>query len=73
MLDHSIEAREHAQFIANQIADEGRMNEQGFADLRQVHKHLIRHHEYASIEYQSFKEESLMPPGFEQHDVYLIK
>ena len=73
IIDHSIAAREHAQFIANQIADEGRLCEQEFESMKEAFKYLIRHHEFASIEYQSFKDESLMPKGFEQHDVFLVK
>lgn len=46
---------------------------QGFADMDEAFERLVIHREFASIEYQSFKEESKMPPGLEKHDVYLIQ
>ena len=50
-IDKSIPARHHAQFVANQIADEARLNNHKFELSDADYKKLIRHHELASVEY----------------------
>jgi hypothetical protein len=58
IIDKSIPARHHAQFIAQQIADETRLNNHKFLNESIIWKKLIRHHKIASIEYPKEGEDS---------------
>ena len=71
-LDHSIPARDHARYIANQIADEAKLSGRKFSDSQEEFRKLIKHYELATIEYTSITNDATMPLGFEKHDVYLI-
>ena len=42
-LDHSIPARDHARYIANQIADEAKLSRKSFSSSQEEFKNLIRH------------------------------
>ena len=72
-------ARHHAQFIAHQIADEGRLNEHKFRkESGPIHKHLIRNHEIVEVEHpvedvDDRRNPYPLPRGLEKHDVYIIK
>jgi alpha-acetolactate decarboxylase len=57
VIDKSIPARHHAQFIAQQIADEARLNNHKFQDESSIFMKLIRHHKIASIEYPKEEED----------------
>lgn len=72
VLDHSIIARTHAQYIARTIADETRLNTHTFPD--DVFEHLVRHKKIASVTYftDSLDRQSALPAGMTRHDVYLI-
>ena len=72
-LDHSIPARAHAQYIANHIAEEGKLSVTMFQQSKDVFRSLIRHHELASVEYASVTGKSTMPLGLEKYDVYFIR
>ena len=72
-VDHSMSSRNHAQFIANQIAEEARICTNNF-DHKILMSSRVHNHELASIEVKSTFGEQMMPPkGLESHDVYLIK
>jgi hypothetical protein len=71
-LDHSISARKHAQYIANQIADEAKLSSRSFPSTNDEFRKLIKHYELASVEYMSNSGRATMPVGLEKHDVYFI-
>jgi len=79
VIDKSVAARHHVQFIAHQIADEGRLNEHKFRkESGPIHKHLIRNHEVVEVELpveDMGDHHNLypLPRGLEKHDVYIIK
>jgi len=84
LIDKSIPTRHHAQFISQQIADEGRMNNHNFTVSEKEYNQLIRHHKIATVEYQKDHtgentvggEQEVAfdtPKGLEKHDVYLIE
>lgn len=77
LLDKSIPARHHAQFIAHQIADEGRLSSHRFDEGTSISDHLITNHKLASVEYPVEEgDEHLeypLPRGLEKHDIYIIK
>ena len=72
-INHSSWSRAHAQFIADLIADECRINSHSFKNHEDEYTNLIRHHELAQVKYSSGSGESLMPVGLETHDVYFIQ
>ena len=53
VLDHSLVARTHAQYIANLIADEARLSSHEFSHPELVFQSLVRHEKLATIHYQS--------------------
>ena len=65
VLDHTIVARTHAQYIANLFADELRMNSHSFADEEQIFERLVRHNKVSVVDYSSdsIYREALMPAG----------
>ena len=84
LIDKSIPARHHAQFISQQIADEGRMSNHNFTVSEKEYNNLIRHHKIATVEYQKdhvgektvHGEKEIAfdtPKGLEKHDIYLIE
>ena len=73
IIDKSIPARHHAQFISQQIADEGRLSNHNFTVSEKQYTKLIRHHKIATVEYQSEGQKHKTPKGLEKHDVYLIE
>jgi hypothetical protein len=74
IIDKSIPARHHSQFISNQIADEGRLSNHNFTVSEAQYTKLIRHHKIATVEYQSNEAVPYpMPKGLEKHDVYIIE
>lgn len=84
LIDKSIPARHHSQFISHQIADEGRMNNHNFTVGEDEYTELIRHHKIATVEYQKeYPGENTaggpediafdVPKGLEKHDIYLIE
>ena len=73
VLDHSIVARRHAQFISKQIADEGRLSKHT-ADMSELPK-LVRHHKLVSIAYTNDRDHKThfnLPLGMNERDVYLL-
>ena len=70
IIDKSIPARHHTQFIAQQIADETRINNHKFLNESSIWTKLIRHHKIASIEYPKEGEDSEiafpLPQGLEK-------
>lgn len=78
IIDKSIMARHHAQFISHQIADEGRLNNHSLKGMNEFDcSRLIRQHKLAFIEYPQDVDELEqgipLPKGLEKHEVYLIK
>ena len=74
IIDKSIPARHHAQFISQQIADEGRLNSHNFTVSEKQYTKLIRHHKIATVEYQRVEgQKHPVPKGLEKHDVYIIE
>jgi hypothetical protein len=74
MLDHSIIARTHAQFIAMAIADEARLSTHSFADPEEVFTRLVRHSKLVQATYTSDRidSESLLPAGMRQAEIYVL-
>lgn len=86
LIDKSIAARHHAQFLAHQIADEGRLNNHNVADgdttdatrcMQEVWKKLIRHHKLITLDLPDETEnnqiEYPLPKGLHSYDVYIIE
>lgn len=74
IIDKSIPARHHSQFISQQIADEGRLSNHNFTVSEKQYTKLIRHHKIATVEYQTDEKVPYpMPKGLEKHDVYIIE
>jgi Tat protein secretion system quality control protein TatD with DNase activity len=57
-LDHTVEARTHAQFFAKQIGDEGRICTHAFSSKAEIFTRLIKHQELANVEYTSISGDS---------------
>lgn len=72
-LDHSLIARKHAQYIANQIAEEGRFCQHSFESMEEVFANSIKHVEWSTVQYESESGFSTMPTGLHSHDVYLLQ
>lgn len=72
-LDRSIACRRHAQFIAKQFADEGRICEHEFKNKGELFQRLVRHQELANVEYTSHSGQSSLPTGLETQEIYFIK
>ena len=53
MIDHSIIARKHAQYISGLIADEARLSKHDFNDPEMIFERLARHEKLVSIRYVS--------------------
>ena len=53
VLDHSLVARKHAQYMANQIAEETRFCNHSFESLEEVFNNSIKHTEWSTVEYES--------------------
>lgn len=73
VLDHSIIARRHAQYMASLIADEGRMNSRTFEG--DIVPELIRHQQLVHVSYSHKAGQKLannVPKGLNGRDVYLI-
>ena len=77
IIDKSIPARHHAQFISAQIADEARLNNHKFELSEEDFAKLIMHHKVVTVEYAregtSTDKNHSMPRGLEKHDVYLLE
>lgn len=73
-IDHSIITRRHAQFLANVIADEGRLGQIQSTEHNSSNKiRPIWAYAVSTIEYSSAMGESSMPYGLSKQDVYFIK
>lgn len=70
ILDHSIIARKHAQYISSLIADEARLSRHDFSDTEMIFERLVRHEKLVSIRYVSSS--SGMPPGMIDFEVYML-
>lgn len=53
ILDHTLVARKHAQYIANLFADEARMSTHVFQDEEQIFERLVRHNKLVTVNYSS--------------------
>lgn len=77
IIDKSIPARHHAQFISQQIADEGRLNTHEFSVSEEEYSNLIKHHKIATVEYTNISNKEskafFMPEGLKKHDIYIIE
>jgi len=84
IIDKSIPARHHAQFVSQQIADEGRMSNHRFNSSQEEYNKLVRGYRLATLEYvvdspvgkgtPDFKEpKHSTPKGLLRHDVYMIE
>jgi hypothetical protein len=77
IIDKSIPARHHAQFISAQIADEARLNNHKFEVSEEDFAKLIMHHKVVTVEYaregSSLDPVHSIPRGLEKHDVYLLE
>ena len=71
VIDKSIPARHHAQFISQQIADEGRLNNHKFELNDKDFLKLIRHHQIATVSY-SEEQSAEAAAGLGSHDIYII-
>lgn len=74
VLDHSLVARTHVQYIAKQIAAEGRLNDHKFEG--ELFPSLIRQHKLVSIAYtrqEGHKAHENLPKGLNERDVYLVQ
>lgn len=73
VLDHSIIARKHAQFIANTIAEEGRQCNHTFDLPESVFDQLVGHKDLVSVVYKNSSNDKLdtMPKGMAAHEIYL--
>jgi len=74
VLDHSLVARTHVQYIAKQIAHEGRLNDHTFEG--ELFGSLIRQHKLVSIAYtrqEGHKAPENLPKGLSSRDVYLVQ
>lgn len=72
-IDHTTNSRKHAQFIAKQIADEGRICTHSFTSKADLFPRLIRHSELANVQYSSASGASSMPKGLETQEIYFVK
>lgn len=73
LIDHSLVARKHAQYMANMIADETRLSNHSYSDPEHVFESLIRHEKLSFIKYTSTRpDQETMPAGLEVSDVYLL-
>ena len=86
IIDKSIAARHHAQFIAHQNADEGRLNNHNVADsdtadatrcMQKLWPKLIRHHKLIALDLPDETEnnqiEYPLPKGLHSYDAYIIE
>lgn len=53
LLDHTLIARKHAQYIANNIADEARLSSHEFSHPERVYERLVRHEKLVTVTYAS--------------------
>ncbi len=66
-IDHSVAARNHAQFITNKMNREAHYNKNGFKDSETLNSLLIRsNYEIIQVEYTSILGKSSMPKGLEK-------
>lgn len=70
ILDHSIIARKHAQYMSGLIADEARLSRHDFSDPEMIFERLLRHEKLVSIRYVSSTDS--MPPGMTEFEVYML-
>jgi hypothetical protein len=49
LIDHSLVARKHAQYMANMIADETRLSNHSYSDPEHIFESLVRHEKLVSI------------------------
>ena len=73
LIDHSLVARKHAQYISNKIANELRLNKHSYSDTEQIFENLIRHEKLVSIKYTAGSDQETMPAGLEVSDAYLLQ
>jgi hypothetical protein len=73
LIDHTIAARKHAQFIANAFADEARLSDHSFRRPAALYSSLIRHSQLAQVQYVVDNTTSTMPPGLDFQEIYLFK
>ena len=76
LIDHSIAARSHAQYIASQLHDEAAHCKHRFLDYDTLQRMLISQvGELADIDYTTTRGEntSNMPQGLESQEVFLFK
>lgn len=52
-IDRSVSCRSHAQFVARQFADEGRICTHQFSSQEELFERLIQHQELANVQYTS--------------------
>lgn len=74
LIDHSLVARKHAQYMANMIADETRLSNHTYLNPEDIFESLVRHQKLVSIQYKSTRlDQETMPAGLEVTDVYLLQ
>ena len=77
IIDKSIPARHHAQFISAQIADEARLNNHKFEISEEDYAKLIMNHKVVTVEYArdgtTIDAAHYIPKGLEKHDVYILE
>ena len=71
VLDHSIIARTHAQYIAKQIAEEGKLSNHTFS--AEVYDQLIKHRPLVNIAYSRPNQKEEMPKGLAEREVYVLQ
>lgn len=73
VLDHSLVARKHAQYIAKQIAAEGRLSSHSFKG--DLYKSLVRQNKLVNVAYsrqEGHKIPANLPLGLSSRDVYML-
>ena len=75
ILDHSLVARKHAQYIADNIADEARLSTHEFSHPERVFERLARHEKLVTVKYATDRIDQVanMPVGMSQAEIYVLQ
>lgn len=75
VLDHTLVARKHAQYIAGLFADEARMSTHEFSDPEQIFESLVRHNKLVTVDYSSddINRGAMLPAGMRQSELYVLQ
>jgi hypothetical protein len=72
-IDHSRASRKYAQYLANLIADEARMNQKQM-DLQTIQDKMINKYYVSLLQYTNKNNDgSSLPKGLQVQEIYLIR